>query len=64
MRLHNPSRSGGHSARPVVAVLAALSIMGGGLAAGAQAADTLQTAAAPYSQINGGGGQPAAPMRA
>ena len=56
MRLHNPSRSGGHSVRPVVAVLAALSIMGGGLAAGAQAADTLQTAAAPYSQINGGGG--------
>ena len=56
MRLHNPSRSGGHSARPVVAVLAALSIMGGGLAAGAQAADTLQTTDAAYSQINGGGG--------
>ena len=47
-------------ARPVVAVLAALSIMGGGLAAGAQAADTHQTTDAPYSQINGGGGQPAA----
>ena len=43
-------------ARPAVAVLAALSIMGGGLAAGAQSADTLQTTAAPYSQINGGGG--------
>ena len=56
MRLHNPSRSGGHSARPVVAVLAVLSVMGGGLAAGAQAADTLQTTDAPYSQINGGGG--------
>ena len=58
MRLHNPSRSGGHSARPVVAVLAVLSVMGGGLAAGAQAADTLQTTDAAYSQINGGGGQP------
>ena len=47
-------------ARPAVAALAALSVMGGGLAAGAQAADTLQTTAATYSQINGGGGQPAA----
>lgn len=56
MRLHNQNTSGRRSVRPVIAVLAALSIMGGGLAAGAQAADTLQTAAAPYSQINGGGG--------
>ena len=52
MRLHNPGRSGRRPVRQVVAVLAALSIMGGGLAAGAQATDTT------YSQINGGGGQP------
>ena len=50
MRLHNPVRSGRRPVRQVVAVLAALSIMGGGLAAGAQATDTT------YSQINGGGG--------
>ena len=49
------NRFGRCSVRPVVAVLAALSVMGGGLAAGAQATDTTA-----YSQINGGGGQPAA----
>ena len=43
MRLHNQNTSGRRPVRPVIAVLAALSIMGGGLAAGAQAADTLQT---------------------
>ena len=44
MLLHNPGRSGRRPVRQVVAVLAALSVMDGGLAAGAQAADTLQTA--------------------
>ncbi|WP_181414122.1 hypothetical protein [Bifidobacterium coryneforme] len=43
MLLHNPGRSGRRPVRQVVAVLAALSVMGGGLAAGAQATDTLQT---------------------
>ena len=57
MRLHNQNTSGRRPVRPVIAVLAALSVMGGGLAAGAQAANTLQTTAATYSQINGGGGE-------
>ena len=44
-------------ARPVVGALAALSVMGGGLATGAQATDSRQeNGTTSYSQINGGGG--------
>ena len=51
--------------RPVVAALAALSVMGGGLATGAQATDSRQeNGTTSYSQINGGGGgNPRPPMR-
>ena len=43
--------------RPVVAALAALSVMGGGLATGAQATDSRQeNGTTSYSRINGGGG--------
>ena len=46
-------------ARPVVVTLAVLSVMGGGLTAGAQATDSHQeNDITSYSQINGGGGQP------
>ena len=44
-------------ARPVVVTLAVLSVMGGGLATGAQATDSRQeNGTTSYSQINGGGG--------
>ena len=44
-------------ARPVVGTLAALSVMGGGLATGAQATDSCQeNGTTSYSQTNGGGG--------
>ena len=50
-------------ARPVVAVLAALSVMGGGLTVGAQAADTHQkTDAASSPKSTGGGVNPRPPM--
>lgn len=50
--------------RPVVAALAVLSVMGGGLATGAQATDSRQeNDITSYSQINGGGVNPRSPMR-
>lgn len=53
-------------ARPVVVTLAVLSVMGGGLTAGAQATDSHQeNDSTSYSQINGGGGvNPRSPVKA